>query len=244
MSYGSQNVCGAGTETEVLQILKRVVNGCDESGLYQVVTELGPEGASETDYSLGVSSGYTDICLAFESQETSEFRDEFYISHGSGHSHPIVVTTLDTLYYADSEATGEGSKSGTYQNTLTSDNVREQLTEGGTNHRLFHVYQINRVPAGSSQTLKVEGYRPNNADGDNFQILFKWIANGSNCPTSGMFQGSGITINSSTESVYSASVGSSSGTLCVAVDDTTGGTNNDSVYIDHLYVEVTNPSCP
>ena len=240
MSYASQNVCGAAEETEVMRVSKRVVDGCEDTGPFQQVVDVGPEGSSETEYALGVSGTTQDICLEFKSPETNVYRDEFYTFHQADHAHPIIVTDAD--YEASSEATGVGSVvSGSYQSTFVSDNVREQLREGGIQHRLLHVYTIKQVPSTTPQTLRVEGYRPNNLDGDNFAILYQWISSGS-CPTSGPYQTSGIVINSGTETAYSANVGNSSGILCVAVDDTTGGSHNDSVYIDRLYLDV--GTCP
>ena len=253
-SYASQDVCIGDSFGETVQIRARQAAGCDETGLFQSIQTLDDSCCStEADYNLGMS-GTTDICLGFESSKAYAGdpppcspncygQDEFYMFHGSI-SAPAIVTTLDTLYPPDGETTNPGTIfSGNYTKLKDCDNDYEVLQEGGTNHRLFHVYTIEKVPAGSSQTLKVEGYRPNNSDGDNFAILYQWTT-AATCPTSGPYQTSGITINSASETTYSANVGNSSGRLCVAVDDTTGGSNNDKVYIDCLYVEVANPACP
>ena len=238
MSYGSQNVCGAATETEVVKIYKRVAENCDETGAYTEVVTLGPDGHELADYDLG-ESGTTDICIKIVSQETSPYRDEFLIDHGLyAHNHPVMVTTD---YLAASEQTNPGNRvSGSYLDTRSSDNVRETLIEGGSQHRLVHVYEIDNIAPASSQTLVVEGSRPDNSDGDDFKILYRWSS--SACTTSGIFLNSGILINSSTEQTYSATITNSSGRLCVAVDDSTGGSNNDTVSID--YVAVLKPSCP
>jgi len=241
MSFGSQNVCGAATETEGVTISKRVAGNCDDTGLFVVIATLGPSGAALADYDLN-DSGTTDICIRIASRNLSPYRDEFLIDDGLGdsqygHNHPILVTKD---FYASAEVTNPGSKSGTYVNTQVSDNSRETLTEGGTSHNLMHVYTIDNIPAGNL-TLTVEGSRPSNSDGDDFKIVYKTTAG--SCTTTGLFQQSGITINSSTEQTYTATINNFlGGRLCVGVDDSTGGSNNDTVSID--YVAVANNSCP
>lgn len=244
LSYDPHDVCGdeSGPQ-EVVTLSKRVANGCEETGIFQVIQSLDEDCCSElADYDL-FTSGFTDICISFASNNVRGYRDEFYVSHQSGHSHPAIVTTLDTIYVPDGEVTNPGSIYwGNYTNTRTSDNVREILKEGGTQHRLLHAYEIKKVPAASSYKLKVEGYRSNNSDGDNFQILYRWSSTG--CTTTGTFQNSGITINSEAESTYEATIGGSSGSLCVAVDDTAGGSIDDFVFIDQVFLEITDPVCP
>ncbi|HEU5181014.1 MAG TPA: hypothetical protein VFW45_09485 [Candidatus Polarisedimenticolia bacterium] len=241
-SYSSQDPCIGNNFGEAVTIKKRQANGCDETGAYVSVQTLDENCcSSEADYDLN-ASGTTDICLGFLSTQTYSGQDEFYMFHGST-SAPAIVTTLDTKYPPDGEQTNPGIIfSGNYNNLKECDNVREVLQEGGTNHRLFHVYEITNIPAGSSQTLKVEGYRPTNTDGDNFAILYKWSS--TPCTTTGLYPPSGITIDSAAEVQQTATIGNSSGRLCVAVDDTAGGSNNDKVYIDCLYVETANPVCP
>lgn len=242
MSYGSQNVCGSATDTEALAIYKKVATNCDDTSTgWTLVMTIGTAGHALADYDLG-ESGATDICIKLVSQEVSPYRDEFLIDDGQGdaqegHNHPMIVTKD---FYASAEVTNPGSKSGTYVNTQVSDNSREILTEGGSSHNLMHVYTIDNIPAGNL-TLTVEGSRPSNSDGDDFKIVYKTTAG--SCTTSGVFQQSGITINSSAEQTYTATInGFLGGRLCVGIDDSTGGSNNDTVSID--YVAVANSSCP
>jgi hypothetical protein len=246
-SYADEDNCIGDSFGEILKIEAKQQANCDETGLFQVIQSLDSTCCSaEADYALNMS-GTTDICIGLESNResdgTSPGQDKFFTSHADGHSHPAIVTTLDTDYFGDSEQTNSGSIfSGNRTNTFVSDDSREVLQEGGTNHRLFHVYEILAIPSASTQTLKVEGYRPSNSDGDDFQILFKW--SGTACTTTGIYQSCGVSINSGSESTYSCNVGNSSGRLCVAIDDTAAGSNNDKVYIDKMWVEETSPVCP
>jgi hypothetical protein len=247
-SFAEEDFCIGNSFGETAQVLKREANGCEETGIFQVMQSLDSSCCSSTaDYSMGTTWN-TDICIAYSSARAYDGsappcspscfgQDKFFMD-------PEFLTVLDTNYFGDSDQTNPGIIfSGNVTNTYVSDNTREVLQESGTNHRLFHVYEINKIPEGSSQTLKVEGYRPSNSDGDNFTILFKWN-NTSSCSTSGLYQSCGVSINSGSEATYTCNVGNSSGRLCVAIDDNTGGSNNDKVYIDKVWVEVADPVCP
>ncbi|HEU5181013.1 MAG TPA: hypothetical protein VFW45_09480 [Candidatus Polarisedimenticolia bacterium] len=241
-SYSSEDPCIGSSFGESITIKKRQASGCDETGTYVNVQTVDDSCcASEADYDLS-ASGTTDICLGFLSNQAYSGQDEFYMFNGAI-SAPAIVTTLDTEYFADSEQTSPGAIfSGNYTNTYISDNVREILQEGGINHQLFHVYEILQIPTGASQTLKVEGYRSNNTDGDNFAILYKWSA--TPCTTTGPYTPTGISIDSAAEVTRSAAIGNLSGRLCIAVDDTAGGSVNDKVNIDRIWVETASPVCP
>jgi hypothetical protein len=255
-SFEAQDVVVGNPTGEILEVKKKQLNGCTEStpgfDMFQSFQDewLGYwSGLTLADYDLGLS-GKNDICLSFRSLQQPPDpgftgHEEFIMDGDTDPSEqvPAIVTTLDTNYTCDSEQTSPGIIfSGNCGNTHVCDNIREVLQEGGTNHRLFHVYEITDIPVGSSQTLKVEGYRSNNTDGDNFAILYKWSSTA--CSTSGMYLPTGIAIDSAAEVNQSTTIGNSSGRLCVAVDDTAGGSVNDKVNIDCIYVETANPVCP
>ena len=248
-SFAEEDNCIGDSFGEIGRILKREANGCEETGIFQVMQSLDSTCCSATaDYNMGTTWN-SDICIAYDSARNYDGsappcspncfgQDKFFMDG------PEFLTVLDTNYFGDSEQTNPGFIfSGGLTDTYVSDNTREVLQEGGTNHRLFHVYQIEKIPAGSSQTLKVEGNRPSNADGDDFTILFKWTTSAT-CPTTGPYQSCGVSINSASDSTYTCNVGSSSGRLCVAIDDSAGGSNNDKVNIDKVWVEVASPVCP
>ncbi len=140
--------------------------------------------------------------------------------------------------YALSDIVIAGTVSGNYTNTQSSDNSYESITEresGGKpanrNSYLEHKWNFN-VPSSSALTFYVEGYRPNNAEGDNF--TFAYSTDNNNFTNL-------VTVNSATEQVYSASIPSSVfGTVYIRVVDTdqsTGAKNLDAVYIDEMYIE-------
>jgi PKD repeat protein len=140
--------------------------------------------------------------------------------------------------YALSDISVRGSVSGDYLDTHTSDNVYESITEvhsgGKPSNRysvLEHKWDFN-VVAGSSITFYVEGYRPDNSDGDDFSFEYS-IDDNSYVPL--------VTINSATEQVYSAAIPNNiSGNVYVRVIDTDHTAQNlsyDPVYVDHMYIE-------
>jgi hypothetical protein len=124
--------------------------------------------------------------------------------------------------------------SGDYTFTHTSDDVREVLRETlqGTKSRLTHLWRFDNVPAGS-HSLVWEGLRPQNPDGDNFQISWSTSAAGpwTNVvlidkvfePTGGLpaVMGSTATI----------------GAIYIRIQDTKpSGTSLDTVEIDYLVI--------
>ncbi len=94
---------------------------------------------------------------------------------------------LACRFFIDRFATGEstvyGTVSGTWTNTLASDNVYESITEVSTTggspstrySHLEHRWTVT-VAAGSLIELHVEGFRSNSLDGDNF--AFEYSTNG------------------------------------------------------------------
>lgn len=260
--YAAQDkAAGNEQSAEIMEIRRRQATGCTEDpsqpfafvqNLQNVWNGIEWESLPVTDYDLGVS-GTTDICLRFTSLQTPPSPsslsgdDEFILDSNTSGSpfQPAIVTTLDTNYTADSETIAKGTiVSGSYTSTRLSDDQYEVLKEGGTQHQLRHVWAITKIPAGSSQTIYVEGSRVFNLDGDNFDIRYKWVANGTACNPTGPSLATGIIIDSESETVESAAIGNSSGTLCVQIADTAGGGHDNEVKIDNIYVVTASPACP
>jgi hypothetical protein len=240
------HVNGGEDSIESINFNSRQAAGCTESGFYQGVVICDPTSCQEVaDYNLP-SSGDDDICIEVISARDDNEQDEFTVSHGTGEGdlRPVIVTTIpDVVGVAESDyITNPGLvDGGDYTDTLSSNNVYETLLEGGSQHRLFHVWRFTGIPTGSSHTLHIEGNRPSNSDGDDFRISYKWS---STC--TGTFLVTGLTINSTSDAALSTTIGagSDSGTLCIGVSDSFGGSINDSVNIDHLYVVTADPPCP
>ncbi len=147
--------------------------------------------------------------------------------------------------YAESDIPVAGTVSGTYTATHTSDGTRQSIQErdsGGKPAKRYsyleHKWTFS-VPTSSSITFYVEGYRNDNSEGDDF--TFAYSTDNSNFTDL-------VTVNSSTEQVYSASIPSSvSGTVYIRVvdtDQTRGNRSQDIVYVDQMYIEYSSSPQP
>jgi hypothetical protein len=144
----------------------------------------------------------------------------------------------DAMNCATSDySTGPGIiYSGSYADTcICSDNVREVLRETlvGSSSRLKHVWEFAEVPPGT-HSLLVEGYRPSNAEGDDFQFFYGTV------PGPFYIKIQGAIINSSTETTFVVPMGlttTSWGPVYIDIEDTktTGGTL-DFVYLDRVVI--------
>jgi hypothetical protein len=125
-------------------------------------------------------------------------------------------------------------ESGTHQDTWISNNVREVFKEERVTgkSRLTQIWQFGGVPAGQHELL-VEGYRPDNTEGDNFQ--FSVSTDGQN-----FTEVVGAVINSATETtnIYPITGIPESTLIYVKMEDTnrTWGHILDEVYVDHLAI--------
>ncbi len=127
---------------------------------------------------------------------------------------------------------------GSYLSTQTSNDQREGLEETVTQNqsRLVHTWRFENVPNTPTYELLLEGNRPNNAEGDNFQFYVS--TNGSTFTAV-----SGAVIDRVLEPVgggaFPFTVGSHAGTLYVRVQDThakKGSTALDRVFVDYLAI--------
>ena len=118
-----------------------------------------------------------------------------------------------------------------------SDNSRETLRETIANGTasLVHTWRFDLVPAGSSHLLHVEGKRPSNTDGDDFE--FSQSVDGVNfTPIPGAVINSTSDVSSNPD--YAIPVGTG-GTWYIRIRDTksaSGESNLDTVDIDHLII--------
>jgi hypothetical protein len=158
-------------------------------------------------------------------------------SPDSGCMMPDQVASSEQMYTGTIAA-------GSHLDVRTSNNVREQLTEallGGVS-RLSHVWRFEGVPilpTIPSTTLKLylEGYRPANSEGDNFQFAYS-VNEGSTWSNI-----SGAVIKSPLEPTgisYVIGQPVHTGTILIRVEDTNqaSGSQLDSVFIDRLVLRI------
>jgi PKD repeat protein len=148
--------------------------------------------------------------------------------------------------YPNSEVTVAGIVSGDFTNTFASDNIYESISEiEYTNHPrkrssyLEHKWMIDVGGGGSSMMFYVEGYRPDNAEGDNFVFAYS---------TDDVTYNDMVTIASASEQVYSYSLPAGiTGTVYIRVVDTDlswGNTSMDAVFVDEMYIEFSSTPGP
>lgn len=140
--------------------------------------------------------------------------------------------------FATSETTVYGTRSGDYTATLSSDNTYEAITEAvsGGYPRLEHRWRFS-VPAGSSRTLRVEGYRSPYTGYDEF--IFEYSTNGGQTFTG---VGLSISLTSDPDSDNAQNLPAAvTGNVIIRLVDTghtVGETTSDTVWIDHLWIRV------
>jgi VCBS repeat-containing protein len=146
----------------------------------------------------------------------------------------VTITVKATVhdFYALSESTTSGTKSGDYTNTGDSDNKYEALTEilSAKKSILEHTWRFN-LSGGTTRTFYVEAYKSGTED--NFK--FQYSTNGS--AWTDMLT---VTKTSDNNTAQSYSLpGGLSGTVYVRVIDTNRAANKtvlDTLYVDLMYI--------
>lgn len=114
----------------------------------------------------------------------------------------------------------------------------ETFIPGGSRSALEHYWKLQPLPnrPGSTYTMYVVGYRPNNAENDNFAFFY------STAGQFGTYSGPTVTINTATETTFSYVLPSLGGkTVWIKVVDTDRTNNNinlDNVYVNTLNITV------
>jgi hypothetical protein len=144
--------------------------------------------------------------------------------------------------FATAETTVYGTVSGTFQNTTTSNNVYEAITEvlssGNPStrfSRLEHRWTLT-VAAGAAKEFHVEGFRTNSTDGDDFR--FEYSTNGGTSWSPITLPSSLPLTDTNTDLVAVLPAGLQGSVLIRVVDTdrTAGNQSLDTVRIDRLFV--------
>lgn len=141
--------------------------------------------------------------------------------------------------YASADMPVQGTVSGNYTYTLSSNNSYESITEIEIAQNkvqrysaLEHKWTIDVGAGGADMTFYLEAYRPDNSDGEDFVFAYS---------TDNILYTNMVTVNSATEQVYSASLPAGlTGIVYVRVVDSNRGfgyTSLDAVFIDEMYIE-------
>ena len=223
-------------------------NASSETG-YRLERNPGPAGENSFTLiaSLGVNANsYTDTGLTAET--SYDYRVAAEGEYGDSAYATATGTTLApppfTNYGAIGQTVVSGSVSGGYTNTLNDGGSIQSITEiesGGKPSRrhsyLEHRWNFN-VSSGATVTAYANAWSDGSSDGDSFR--FEYSANGGNFSTL-------FTVSSTLDNNLQMAVipNSPSGSIIIRVVDTDQGQGNrskDTVNVDHLYIQVGNPS--
>ena len=224
-------------------------NASTETG-YRLERNPGPAGQTSFTLiaSLGVNANsYTDTGLTAETSY-----DYRVIAEGEYDDSAFAAATGTTLapppftnYGAISQTAVSGTVSGSYTNTLNDDGSSQSVTEiesGGKPSRrhtlLEHRWNFN-VSSGAIVTAYANAWSGGSSDGDTFRFEYS-VNNGSSYST--LFT---VSSTLSTNLQIAVLQGAPSGSIIIRVVDTDQGQGNrdkDTINVDHLYIQVGNPS--
>ena len=217
---------------------------------YRFNCTSGGSGCVASAWQVGTS--YIASGLAPSTQYTFTVQARDFSGNTTAASSAVSATTDTPLppppfvdFVAGSESIVAGTVSGNYTSTATDNGVAESITEvlsGGQPanrySQLEHRWNFN-LSAGISATVVANAWSSGSTDGDTFN--FQYSTNGGSSWTT-MFNLSS-TSNGNVQSFVLP--GAPNGALLVRVIDsnrTAGATALNTVSVDHLYVQVANPS--
>ena len=153
------------------------------------------------------------------------------------------TTYSNNTAWAEATFTTGSIYSGSFQDTWSKNTVYEALSEttcAGNKQCLEAVWPIY-MPSGSTQKLKVNGYRSNNDAGDTFAFYYSTNSNGP-------WTGPVFSLSNTSQNDYywpaTISLPGFSGIVYIRVLDNFPGNNEpaDKLYIDHMYIETYIPA--
>lgn len=225
-------------------------NSSNETGFAVERSDSGLGNWSQIASTSSNTTSFTDTGL----QASTSYDYQVRAFNGAGSSAPsnVATGTTDAFasqdYYATSELNGAGTRSGTYQLTLSDDGQAMQITErrsgGKPSSRysyLRHTYVIP-VASGSSLTLYANAWQSVSPD-DNFEL--QWSDDNSS------FSPAILVTATSDGTTYTAALPTTlNGNVYIRVvdtDQTSGNLSLDTVFIDELFIRssgITTPTPP
>jgi len=221
----------AGTETGYR--VERSPGGLNN---FAVLVNLGSNATSHSDTGLAADTTYDYRVTAVNDSGDSSFAT----ASGTTDAPPAF-----TNYSASSETAVSGTISGSVSNTMNDDGSSQSITEresGGkpaNRHTLLeHRWNFN-VSAGATVTVYANAWSGGSGDGDTFSFEYSLNNGGS---FSSLLN---VSSTASSNMQFAAIPGNPSGSIIVRVvdtDQTRGHREKNTVYVDHLYIQVGNPS--
>lgn len=224
-------------------------NASTETG-YRVERRPGPAGQSSftTVANPGVNAtSFSDTGLT--ANTTYDYRVVAVNNSGDSGFATASGTTLApppfTNYGANGQTLVAGTVSGSYTNTFNDDGSSQTITEieSGGKPSSRHTYLEHRwnfnVSAGATTTVYANAWSGGSTDGDTFRFEYS-LNNGSSFLTL-------FTVSATTSSNLQTAVipGTPSGSIIIRVVDTDrarGHLEKNTINVDHLYIQVGNPS--
>lgn len=206
---------------------------------FAIIATLAANSSSHNDSGLTASTAYDYRVSAFRSSDFSGFAT----ASATTDDPPPPPTSVD--YFSNSGSTVAGSASGSHTNTHDDDGTPQSITEqesGGkpSNRYSYLEYRWSfSISAGATATVYANAWSEGSSDGDTFNFEYSLNNGASFAP---MFNVSSI----SSGNLQSFELpGAPGGSILIRVVDsnrTSGNRNLDTVVIDHLFIQVGNPS--
>ncbi len=206
---------------------------------FAIIATLAANSTSYNDSGLAPSTGYDYRVSAFRDADFSGFAT----ASATTDDPPPPPTSVD--YFSTNGSAVNGSASGSHTNSHDDDSITQSITEqqsGGKPSNRYSYLEYHwsfNIGAGASVTVYANAWSEGSSDGDTFDFEYSLNNGGSFAP---MFNVS----STSSGNLQSFELpGAPSGSILIRVVDTNraaGQGNLDTVVIDHLFIQVGNPS--
>jgi hypothetical protein len=221
----------AGTETGYR--VERSVGGLNN---FAFSVNLGSNATSYSDSGLAADTTYDYRVAAVNNSGDSDFAT----ASGTTDAPPAY-----TNYSASGETVVAGSVSGSVSNTVNDDDSNQSITErdSGGKPANRHTYLEHRwnfnLSAGATTTVYANIWSGDSTDDDTFNLEYS-LDNGGN-----FYSLFNVSSTASSNMQFAAISGNHNGSIIIRVvdtDQTRGHREQNTVFVDHLYIQVGNPS--
>jgi hypothetical protein len=214
---------------------------------YNFLCTFGGTGCANSGWQSGTS--HTASGLAASTSYTFQVKARDQAGNETAPSGSVSVSTDAPPAYTNYSASGEtmvaGSVSGSVSNTVNDDDSSQSITErdSGGKPANRHTYLEHRwnfnVSAGATTTVYANIWSGDSTDDDTFNLEYS-LDNGGN-----FYSLFNVSSTASSNMQFAAISGNHNGSIIIRVvdtDQTRGHREQNTVFVDHLYIQVGNPS--